>query len=362
MSATWGNNFRVSIFGESHGSYIGIVIDGIPSGIEINFERILEEMNRRAPGKNNISTSRKEDDIPEIVSGVFNGYTTGAPLTAIIKNKDHRSKDYSQIKYILRPGHADYTSYIKYKGYNDYRGSGHFSGRITAPLVFAGAIAKQILEKKGIYIASHILSVKDIEDEKFSEETLTVEKFRELNRSKISLLNIEKEEDIKKSILEAKKEGDSLGGIVECAAIGVEAGIGEPFFDSVESKISSIVFSIPAIKGIEFGSGFEITKMKGSDTNDSFYFDEDKSVKTRTNHNGGINGGISNGMPIIFRAAIKPTPSISIKQKTINIKSGENAELELKGRHDPIIVPRVTVVLESVMAIALLDLAKSNKS
>lgn len=356
MSATWGRNFRVSIFGESHGSHIGIVIDGLPCGFKIDFEKVLKEMSRRAPGKSSISTSRKEDDIPEVISGVFNGYTTGAALTAIIKNKDYRSKDYSQLKDIMRPGHADYTSKIKYRGYNDYRGSGTFSGRITAALVFAGAIAKQILEEKDIYIASHILSVKNIKDEKFSEKTLTREKFRELNNAKISLLNPEKENEIKKLVLETKKEGDSLGGIVECAAIGVRAGIGEPFFDSVESTISSIVFSVPAVKGIEFGSGFEITKMKGSDANDSFYFDENNSIKTRTNHNGGINGGISNGMPIIFKAAIKPTPSISIKQKTVNLKSGENTELELKGRHDPIIVPRVTVVLESVMAIALLDL------
>ncbi len=356
MSATWGRDFRVSIFGESHGSHIGIVIDGLPCGFKIDFEKVLKEMSRRAPGKSSISTSRKEDDIPEVISGVFNGYTTGAALAAIIKNKDYRSKDYSQLKDIMRPGHADYTSKIKYRGYNDYRGSGTFSGRITAALVFAGAIAKQILEEKDIYIASHIFSVKDIEDEKFSDATLTREKFRELNNAEISLLNSEKEDEIRRLVLETKKEGDSLGGIVECAAIGVRAGVGDPFFDSVESKISSIAFSVPAVKGIEFGSGFEITKMKGSNANDNFYFDEDGSIKTITNHNGGINGGISNGMPIVFRAAIKPTPSISMKQKTINIESRENTELELKGRHDPIIVPRVTVVLESVMAIALLDL------
>lgn len=356
MSATWGKNFKVSIFGESHGSHIGIVIDGITPGVKIDFENILEEMGRRAPGKSNISTSRKEEDFPEIISGLFNGYTTGAPLTAIIKNKDHRSKDYSQLKDIMRPGHADYTSKIKYNAYNDYRGSGHFSGRITAPLVFAGAIAKQILQENGIYIASHILSVGNIKDDRFSEGTLSKEEFDKLKKKKLALLNSNKEDEIRELILKTKEEGDSLGGVVECAAIGIEAGIGDPFFDSVESVISSIVFSVPAVKGIEFGLGFDMSKMKGSEANDEFYFDDNKNVKTKTNHNGGINGGITNGMPVIFSAAIKPTSSIAKKQDTINVRTKENTQLELTGRHDPIIVPRVMVVLESVMAIAILDL------
>ena len=359
MSASWGDNLRISIFGESHASHVGLVIDGLSPGKKIDFEKILKEMHRRAPGKNSLSTSRKEEDYPEIISGLFEGYTTGAPLTLIIKNKDFRSKDYSQLKDIMRPGHADYTANIKYQGYNDYRGGGHFSGRLTAPLVFAGALAKQFLEDEGIYIGAHILSVKDIRDKTFSQESLTREKFEELKKSSLALLDKDKEEVIKDLILKTKRQGDSLGGIVECAAIGVEPGLGEPFFDSVESKISSLVFSIGGVKGIEFGSGFEMSKMKASQANDSMYFNEKGLVKTRSNNNGGINGGISNGMPIVFKAAIKPTPSISIKQDTINIKTGQNTSLELKGRHDPIIVLRVLPVLEAVMAIALLDLLKS---
>ena len=356
MSATWGRNFKVTIFGESHGSHIGIVIDGLAPGLEIDMEKVLDEMKRRAPGQNSLTTARSESDYPEIISGIFEGYTTGAPLTAIIKNKDHRSKDYSQLKNIMRPGHADYTSKVRYDGYNDYRGSGHFSGRITAPLVFAGAVAKQILEKKKVYIGSHIKSVKNIQDETFENSSLTKEKFEELKKMQLPLLNSSKEEEIRNLILETKKEGNSLGGVVECAAIGIDAGYGDPFFDSVESVISSIVFSVPGIKGIEFGAGFEMTGMNGSQANDSFYYDEDKNIKTYTNNNGGINGGITNGMPVVFRAAVKPTPSIALKQNTINIETEENTELELNGRHDPIIVPRAVPVLEAAMAIAIVDI------
>lgn len=359
MTATWGRNFKISIFGESHGKCIGAVIDGLPSGFEIDIDEIQEEMKRRAPGKDSLSSQRKEADRPEIVSGVFNNKTTGAPLTVLIENTDKRSKDYSKIKSIARPGHADYSGYIKYKGFNDYRGGGHFSGRITAPLVFAGAVAKQILAKSNIYIGSHIKSVGTIEDRYFSEEDLNYEKFADLRKNSLPLLNNDLRSNIEDLIEACKKEGDSIGGMVECSIIGVEAGIGSPFFESIESVLSSIIFSVPAVKGIEFGAGFEISKMKGSQSNDQFYYDESGSVKTRTNNNGGINGGISNGMPIVFRVAIKPTPSIWKKQSSINMENGENVDLEIEGRHDPIIVHRALPVIEAVSAIAILDILYS---
>ena len=355
MSATWGKNFKVSIFGESHGSHIGIVIDGIPAGTEIDMDYINSEMERRAPGRNRMSTARNEDDRPEIISGVFNGRATGAPVTMIIKNRDHRSKDYSQIKDIMRPGHADYTANKKYGGYNDYRGGGHFSGRITAPLVFAGAIARKILEDRGVFIGCHVQSIGSVCDRKFQYEDMTREVFSELRNERIPLLDSEKSALMEKEVEEARLLKDSIGGVAECAVIGVGAGVGNPFFESVESVISSMMFSIPAVKGIEFGSGFEMAKMKGSSANDSFYFDNG-DVKTKTNHNGGINGGITNGMPVVFRLAIKPTSSIALKQNTINIKTGENVEFELTGRHDPVIVLRAVPVIEAATAICILDM------
>lgn len=362
MSGTWGRKFKITIFGESHGSHIGIVLDGVPSGTKIDMDSITQEMDRRAPGRNDISTARRESDCPEIISGIFEGVATGAPLTMIIKNKDHRSSDYSQVKDIMRPGHADYSSREKYNAFNDYRGSGHFSGRITAGLVFAGAIAKQILEKEGIYISSHIASVKEIQDEKFSEKTLNKEVFKKLKKESLPLLDESKRDTIYKKIVKAKEEGDSLGGTVECSVIGLRAGIGDPFFESIESIISSIMFSIPSVKGIEFGSGFDISKMLGSEANDEFYYDLDDEIKTKTNHNGGINGGISNGMPIVFRLAIKAPSSILKKQRSINLKTKSNQDFELKGRHDPIIVPRVIPVIEACTAISILDFLLLDKN
>lgn len=355
MSATWGKNFRVTIFGESHGDCIGVVIDGIPSGTVIDIEYINREMKRRAPGQNKISTLRKEDDTVEIISGIFEGRTTGAPFTIIIKNRDHISKDYSKIKDLMRPGHADYTSSKKYKGFNDYRGSGHFSGRITAPLVFAGTIARQILEQKGIYIGSHIESVESIVDNRF-EVLPSIQLLKDLRDKRLPLIKSELEHRIIDLIDKVKKEGDSVGGVVECAIIGINAGVGDPFFESVESVLSSILFSIPSIKGVEFGSGFEISKMKGSQANDEFFYADDGSVRTKTNNNGGINGGITNGMPIVFRVAVKPPSSIARVQDTINISTYKNQKIEVTGRHDPIIVPRIIPVIEAVSAIAVLDM------
>lgn len=354
MGANWGHSLRLSIFGESHGKAIGINIDGLASGIDIDFESIERDMGRRAPGKNSFSTQRKESDSFEILSGICDGKTTGAPLCAIIRNEDKKSKDYSKLKEVMRPSHSDYSAYIKYRGYNDVRGGGHFSGRITAPLVFAGSLAKSILAKKGIYVGAMIKSIKNIELETPNEDRLSKELFDKLAKKELAILDEKKIVEIKEEIERARMNQDSVGGTIECFAIGVPAGLGEPFFDSLESSIAHLAFSVPAVKGIEFGKGFDIAKYYGSEVNDEYYY-KNSIVKTKSNNNGGILGGISNGMPINFKVAIKPTPSISKLQHTINIKDKKDCELEIEGRHDPCIVPRAVVVIESIMAIALLD-------
>lgn len=355
MSGVWGNNIHLSIFGESHGDGIGIVIDGLKPGFLIDMDKIERDMKRRAPGKDKLSTQRKEDDKPEILSGIFNGKTTGAPITMVIKNSDTRSKDYSKIKYLMRPGHGDFPGNIKYKGFNDYRGGGHFSGRITAPIVFAGALAKQILEEKDIFIGSHIKQVGKIKDKSFDFINLNKEIFEALLAKELPVIEDEKIKKIKDEILDVQREGDSIGGIVECGIVGVNPGIGEPFFDSLESTIAQLAFSIPAVKGIEFGIGFEFSNIKGSEANDEYYL-ENGMVRTYTNNNGGITGGITNGMPVVFRVVIKPTPSIAKEQRTININTLENDTLKINGRHDPCIVQRVLVVIEAITAIAVLEL------
>lgn len=357
MSGVWGSNIKISIFGESHGNAIGINIDGLPSGFEIDMDKVLFEMDRRAPGKNSMSTARKESDFPEILSGYFEGKTTGTPLCAIIKNGDTRSKDYTKTKDYMRPGHADFTGYARYDGFNDYRGGGHFSGRITAPLVFAGAICKQILEKRGILIGAHISSIKNITDKEFNNIDISKEILESLRNMELPLINTSLEENIKHTILQAKYNGDSVGGSIECAVIGINAGVGNPFFDSVESTLAHLIFSVPAVKGIEFGRGFQMTNMFGSECNDEYYYDKDK-VKTKTNNNGGVLGGITNGMPILFKVAIKPTASIAKEQNTIDIKNKENVKFRVEGRHDPCIVQRALPVIEAVTAIGILDLIK----
>ncbi len=355
MSGMWGNKLKVSIFGESHGVGIGITIDGLPSGFEININEILKEMGRRAPGKSKLSTARRETDSPEILSGYFEGKTTGTPLCAIIRNGDQHSKDYGKLKDLMRPGHADYPGNIRYNGFNDYRGGGHFSGRITAPLVFAGAICKQILESRGIFIGSHVKSIGEVEDKSFSEVELTKELLDNLKANELPLLLSDKEDLMRETILKAKSDLDSVGGTIECTVLGMNPGVGNPFFDSVESTLAHLMFSVPAVKGIEFGKGFEMTKLRGSECNDEYYYDGDK-VKTYTNNNGGITGGITNGMPILFKVGIKPTASIAKKQRTINIAEKKDAELEIHGRHDPCIVQRAVPVIEAVTAIGILDL------
>lgn len=355
MSGIWGNKIKLSIFGESHGEALGITIDGIEPGVKLDMEYINREMNRRAPGKNVLSTSRTECDSFDILSGYFNERTTGTPLCAVIHNTDQHSRDYEKDKNKFRPSHGDYTGYIKYNGFNDYRGGGHFSGRITAPLVFAGAICKQILESKGITIGSHIKSIGDIEDNSFDMVSVDNDCLKKLTSSSFPLLNDLLEPGMKDAILKAKAEKDSIGGVIEAAVVNLPAGIGSPFFDSVESRLSHLLFSIPGIKGVEFGEGFGITKMSGSNANDEYYI-ENNNIKTYSNNNGGILGGITNGMPLIFRAAVKPTPSIGKVQKTVDIERKENTTLEIMGRHDPCIVPRVLPVIEAAAAIAILDL------
>lgn len=350
----WGNNFKVSIFGESHGNGIGVVIDGIPSGLKLDMEFIENEMSRRAPGKNGMSTPRKEADKVEILSGFFDGKTTGTPLCGIIRNTNTRSKDYN--KSLMRPGHADFTGFARYGASHDFRGGGHFSGRITAPLVFAGAIAKSVLKDNGIFVGSHIKSVHNVSDKCFDLVNVNRELLDDIAQKEFPVIDDALGEKMKEEILAARDMQNSVGGEIECAAIGIPAGIGAPFFGSVESRISSMMFSVPAVKGIEFGKGFEFTSMYGKAANDEFYIDDDGAVKTYTNNNAGINGGISNGMPIVFTVAIKPTPSVSQKQRTIDLDEKKNTEIEIHGRHDPCIVHRAAVVVESGAAIALLDM------
>ena len=355
MAATYKNHIELTIFGESLGKAIGIVIGNLPSGIHIDEQEIAKDMKRRAPGQNLMSTARKEADRVEIISGLQDGITTGAPLTGIIYNRDQHSKDYSLLKSHMRPGHSDYPAYVKYHGHNDVRGGGHFSGRITAPIVFAGNIAKQILKQKGIRVGAHILSIGSIQDKKFDMninddilDALLEKPYPTLDNGVFSKME--------ETILQARRDLNSVGGKVECVALHVPAGIGEPFFDSLESHLSSLMFSIPAVKSVSFGDGDVIDTMYGDEANDEYYYDEQGIVKTMTNHNGGITGGISNGMPITVTVSFKPTPSIAKKQNTINVETKENVELEIKGRHDPCIVQRAVVVVEAMMALGILDM------
>ncbi len=356
MSGSFGKNINISIFGESHGEGIGIVINGIKPGFKIDMDKVLSEMERRAPGRNAMSTARKEADEPIILSGIFEGYTTGTPISMMIKNSDTRSKDYSKTKDVARPGHADFSGYVKYNGFNDYRGGGHFSGRITAPLVFAGALAKQILEEQSIFIGSHIKQIGSVSDKYFNSINIEKETLDTLRKEVLPVLNIDVQKDMENEILKFKELGDSVGGIVEVCILGLEAGVGNPFFDSIESIISHLVFSVPAVKGIEFGLGFNFASSTGLVSNDEFYVVGDKIKTPKSNNNGGINGGISNGMPIIYRAVVKPTPSISLTQNSVNFRENIGTELDIIGRHDPCIVQRALVVLEAVTAIGILEL------
>ena len=354
MSNTFGQHIKVTIFGESHGNGIGCIIDGLPAGISIDWEALRREMARRAPGNSNLATPRKEKDAFEVLSGYFNDHTTGTPLAMEIRNTSQHSSDYDILKDNMRPGHADYTGHVKYGGFNDYRGGGHFSGRITAPLTFAGAIAEQVLQAKGITIGSHVVRIGNHTDRGFHPLGEAAETLEALKQQKLPVLTESIGQQMEENILAAKQEGDSVGGVVECMAIGLPVGLGDPFFDSLESTLSHMMFSIPAVKGIEFGDGFAMAGMKGSKANDPMAY-KDGKPSVLTNHNGGILGGISNGNPLLFRVAIKPTASIGKEQHTINISTRKDTLLSIGGRHDPCIVPRAIPVIETATALVLLD-------
>ncbi len=355
MSGIYGMNIKMAIYGESHGASIGLVIDGVPPGLKLDLEQIEKEMARRAPGKNQLSTQRKESDSFAIQSGFFEGYTTGTPLCVVIKNSDQHSKDYSILKDKMRPGHADYAGFVRYQGFNDYRGGGHFSGRLTAPLVFMGAVAKQALAQAGILVGAHILQIANIKEENFNPLGIENKKIVELAGKDFAVMDDAIGEKMQAKILEAKTELNSVGGVIEAMVTNVPAGLGAPYFDSVESRLSHALFSVPAVKGVEFGDGFGISEMTGAEANDQLHY-EDGKVVAETNHNGGITGGITNGMPVIFRVAIKPTPSISREQKTISLQEKCDTTLTIVGRHDPCIVQRAVPVIEAVTAWTMWDL------
>ncbi len=351
MKNTFGNAILVTIFGESHGPYIGAVLDGIAPGIKIDREYIQKKLSKRRPSER-ISTGRHESDEFQIISGELDGYTTGTALTILIPNKDTRSADYSSLLTTPRPSHADYTAQCKYHGFQDFRGGGHFSGRVTAALVAIGAVLESALLKKGIKIGTHIKELFGERDRDFLDTGADIETLTSLN---FPVLDTEVEKRMRGVIERAAKDGDSVGGVLESVVLGVPSGVGEPWFDSVESELAHILFSVPAVKGVEFGKGFGFSELYGSEANDPFRTDGEK-IYTTTNNSGGINGGITNGMPIIFRTAIKPTPSIYKTQKTVNLVTGENTEIKVEGRHDPAIIHRAAAVVDAAAAIAIADL------
>lgn len=355
MSSLWNNNISISIFGESHGPAIGVVIDNLPSGEYIDVEELSRFMARRAPKKDGTTTPRNEKDMPQILSGVYNEKTTGTPLCAFIQNTDTRSRDYSNLSQLVRPGHADYTGAVRYRGFNDIRGGGHFSGRLTAPLVFAGAVCAQILERRGIYTGAHIAEIHGIKDDEFDRVKVSKDDILSVRYKKFPVINKEQGELMVDDIKKAREGGESLGGIIECACVNVPAGVGSPIFDGLENSLAQLIFGIPAVKGLEFGAGFLTAKMVGSQNNDDFYVDEKGHVRTKTNNHGGILGGISSGMPITLRVAIKPTPSIAKPQETIDAKNMKNDILTVHGRHDPCIVPRAVPCVEAAVNIGILS-------
>lgn len=353
MSSTYGDNLKLSIFGQSHGPAIGMTLDGIPAGLPVDLDKLQAFLNRRAPGQNDWSTPRKEEDRPEFLGGILDGYTCGTPLAAVIYNKNTRSGDYENLRSCPRPGHADYTAQVKYGGYQDAAGGGHFSGRLTAPLCIAGGLCKQWLEEMGIMTAAHIQSIGGICDASLD---FVNPEISEIN-SGFPVLDPIRGQQMQERIAIAKKAGDSIGGSIQCAITGLPAGLGEPMFGGVENRIAQIAYGIPAVKGIHFGTSCQ--DRCGSEYNDAFLLDGD-TVRTKTNHSGGILGGITNGMPVIFEVSLKPTPSIAKPQQTVNLQAGANTTVEVKGRHDPCIVPRAVPVVEAAAAIAIYDLILGN--
>ena len=355
MSSTYGENLKLSIFGQSHGKAIGMTMDGIPAGLPVDLEKLQQFLNRRAPGQNDWSTPRKEADRPEFLGGIYDGYTCGAPIAAVIHNTNTRSGDYDHLKDRPRPGHADYTANIKYGGYQDAAGGGHFSGRLTAPLCIAGGLCKQWLEEMGIHVGAHILAIGEVGDTYFDP----LDPELETVGSNFPVLDPDAGDAMQALIAEAKAAGDSVGGIIECAVTGLPAGIGEPMFGGVESKLAQILYGIPAVKGVEFGIGFDCACVPGSQSNDDFAIVDGKIV-TATNNCGGILGGITTGMPVIFTTAFKATPSIGCTQQTVQQSDMTTVSLQVQGRHDPCIVPRAVPVVEAAAAIAIYDLILGN--
>ncbi len=360
MASYLGEHIHVSVFGQSHSPAIGVVVDGLPAGERVDMEELGRFLKRRAPGQNATSTPRKEADLPQFLSGLVDDVTCGAPLAALIENTNTRSQDYAQLRDKPRPGHADFTAQVKYGGFQDVAGGGHFSGRLTAPLCIAGGICLQILKRRGIEVAAHIASIAGEADRPFDPMGESVETLDALKRAPFPVLDEKAGERMRKVILQAKEEGDSVGGIVECLVTGAPAGLGEPMFGGMENRLAAALFGIPAVKGVEFGAGFGVATMRGSENNDPFTVKDGKLV-TETNHAGGILGGITNGMPLVFRLAVKPTPSIAKQQQTVSLSKKQVEELVVTGRHDPCIVPRAVPVVEAVTALVLTDLLFSGE-
>ena len=363
MSSISGEKLKISVFGQSHSDAIGVVMDGLPAGESINVPELRRFMARRAPGRAVYSTQRKEADEFEILSGLLSSeedgstvVSCGAPVCAVIRNRDQRSRDYEELKRVPRPGHADLTAEIRYRGFQDVRGGGHFSGRLTAPLCFAGGAAKQLLEKRGIYIGAHIESIGGINEKRYDPLGLTREELLSASGRDFPVKDRETGEKMKALIEEARMDCDSVGGIIECAVLGLPAGLGDPMFDGLENRLAKAIFGIPAVKGLEFGEGFGAASMRGSEHNDPYRMREDGSIGFESNHAGGILGGISTGMPVVFRLAVKPTPSIGKPQDSVDLKDRINRELSVKGRHDPCIVPRAVPVAEAVTALVIYDM------
>lgn len=356
MSSTYGENLKLTIFGQSHSAAIGMTLDGIPAGLPVDFDELQVFLNRRAPGQNNWSTPRKEGDRPEFLAGILDGFTCGAPIAAVIHNTNTRSGDYANLKDCPRPGHADYTAQIKYGGFQDAAGGGHFSGRLTAPLCIAGGLCKQWLAERGIRVAARIASIAGVTDD-FEVNTLNPQ--LDLIGTDFPVFSPDAGARMREKIAEARSECDSVGGIIECYITGVPAGLGEPMFGGVESRIAQIVYGVPAVKSVEFGIGAEAANLRGSQCNDTFTV-ANGNISTLTNNAGGILGGITNGMPLIFRAAIKPTPSIARPQQSVSLRNAQEQVLVVKGRHDPCIVSRAVPVIEAAAAIALFDLLLGN--
>ena len=356
MASSWGEQLKITLFGESHGPAVGVVIDGVPAGETLDPNEIQRVMARRSPGRNRWSSARSEEDSVTIVSGWYQGQTTGTPLCMMIANKDARLKDYEKFSSIPRPSHADYTGLVRFRGAADPRGGGHFSGRLTAPLCAAGAICKQMLERRGVEIFARVAELGGVPDAELDTANPDIERLRTLSKKEFPVLDDLQGEKMLALVEDVRTKGDSVGGVIQCLILGLPAGLGDPIFGGVESRLASLLYGIPAVKAVSFGDGFAVARRLGSENNDPLYLDDDGQVRTATNHEGGLNGGVTNGMPVVFQIAIKPTPSIALQQRSVNMETGTEELLTIEGRHDPCIVPRAVVAVEAAAAIAMTDL------